>query len=332
MKIITIEEHIGSRKINEEARKYCDPTIDKKQIDDKLAAMYPKFSDVPALYDMNRRLEFMADNGVEMQVLSYSNTIPRDIPAEKERYYYALANDELKRVVDADTKRFAAFATLPMQDGYAAAKELERCVTQLGFKGALLDARPNGYDFDDELYLPLFEKAAELDVPLSLHPSFVDKRVANYYYRGSWNTVTELMVGSAGFGWHLDVGISLLRLVLAGIFDRYPTLKIISGHWGEVVVYYLDRMQMLAPERTGLNKPIADYYRENVWYTPSGLLSQADMEYCLKMFGTDHIIWSLDYPYVPLRDSDKWLLNNSALSDLDKEKIAHLNAEKLLKL
>lgn len=332
MKIITIEEHIGNKKINEAAEKYCDPAISRKQLSEELAAMYPSFSNVPGIYDMDERLKFMENNGVSMQILSYSNTIPRNIPADREVYYNALANDELKKIVDADSEHFAAFATLPMQDGDSAAKELERCVNQLGFKGALLDARPNGYNFDDERYLPLFEMAAELNVPISLHPSFVDKQIGDYYYKGSWNTVTELMIGSAGFGWHLDAGISLLRLVLAGIFDRYPTLKLILGHWGEVVVYYLDRMQMLSPEKTGLKKHIADYFRENVWYTPSGMLSQSDMEYCIKMFGTDHIIWSLDYPYVPLKGTDKWLMENSALSDEDKKKIAHLNAEKLLKL
>jgi predicted TIM-barrel fold metal-dependent hydrolase len=109
-----------------------------------------------------------------MQVLSYTNTVPKDLPASKAVYFNAMANDELAAYVEAGPSRFAAFATLPMQDPHAAAAELERCVTQLGFKGALLDAWFNGHGYEEERFLPVFEKAAELDVPISLHPSFVD--------------------------------------------------------------------------------------------------------------------------------------------------------------
>jgi arsenate reductase-like glutaredoxin family protein len=143
--------------------------------------------------------------------------------------------------------------------------------------------------------------------------------------------ITGMQFATAGFGWHLDVGLHMTRLILSGIFDKLPNLKFISGHWGETIPFMLDRMdQIMRPQTTGLKKRVSDYFHENVWYTPSGILSKDNFEYMVKVFGADHIIWALDYPYVPFNACSADFLLNADIPYEDKELIAHKNAEKLL--
>ena len=142
-----------------------------------------------------------------------------------------------------------------------------------------------------------------------------------------------MQFATAGFGWHLDVGLHMARLILSGIFDKLPNLKFISGHWGETIPAMLDRMdQIMRPQTAGLKMKISDYYHENVYFTPSGILSADQLEYMVKVFGAEHIIWALDYPYVPFQECSTDFLLNSALTQAQKELIAHGNAERLLKL
>ena len=333
MKIITIEEHYADSRIIESNAKYGYPS-GMAELSGKVRAAYDgmrftgdKLTDVDTV-----RFDFMKEQQVDMQVLSYTTPVSDMVPPDEAVRICRQANDILAQVVQKYPERFAAFATLPMASPDEAAQELERCVRKFGFCGALITGTYQGKFYDDPMFFPIFEKAAELDVPISWHPEFPDAKIQNHYYLSeNYPILTGMQFATAGFGWHLDVGLHMTRLILSGIFDKLPNLKFISGHWGETIPFMLDRMdQIMRPQTTGLKKRVSDYFHENVWYTPSGILSKDNFEYMVKVFGADHIIWALDYPYVPFNACSADFLLNADIPDEDKELIAHKNAEELL--
>lgn len=334
MKIITIEEHYASKKLIQETEKYANEELTKRKLNTELSQYYYKFSkELTGLYDIEERLKFMEDNKIDMQILSYSNSLNTNIPKDKQVEIYKKANNELYEVTKKYPDKFLAFAILPLSDIDESIKELNRCINDLGFKGVMLDSNFNGMFYDDEYFLPVFKELEKLDVPIYLHPSFVDKRVVDFYYKSnSWDDLTTVLLSSAGFGWHLDIGMQFIRMIVSGLFDKCPILKVIVGHWGEVVIYYIDRMNgLLTPGKVNIKKNIIEYFKENIYVTPSGILSSDMMDFCIKKIGINHIIFSLDYPYVPLKNANEFI-EKSSLSKEDKEKIAHINAEKLFKL
>ena len=335
MKIITVEEHFTDQQIVAANAAYGDASgmaeLPEKV---KMALNGMRFTGEMLTDRDDKRIKFMDEQKVDVQVLSYTAPVSDMVPAEEAVRICGQANDILAGLMEEHPDRFLAFATLPMADPYAAAKELERCVKEHHFVGALITGTWQGKFYDDSMFFPIFEKAAELDVPISWHPEFPDAKIMNHYYLSdNYPLLTGMQFGTAGFGWHLDVGLHMARLILSGIFDKLPDLKFISGHWGETIPSMLDRMdQIMKPEQTGLKKKISDYYHENVYYTPSGILSKDQFEYMVKVFGADHIIWALDYPYVKLDSCSTDFLMDSDLTDEEKELIAHGNAEKLFKI
>jgi len=135
-----------------------------------------------------------------------------------------------------------------------------------------------------------------------------------------------------GWGWHHEAGVHVLRLILSGAFEKYPGLQVISGHWGEMVPFYLHRLDdMLPPSVTGLSRTITETYLNHVWVTPSGLFDLPHFQFIYTVIGADRIIWSVDYPYLTL-DGTREFLGTLPVSEQDLEKITHLNAEKLFTL
>ncbi len=335
MKIITIEEHCADKRILDATAKYGAPSY-LTELPEKVRGAYnsmrftgEKLTDVDTV-----RFDFMREQKVDVQVLSYTTPVPDTVPAEDAVRICGEANDILAGIVKKYPDRFAAFATLPMAAPEEAARELERCVKEYGFVGALISGTWQGKFYDDPAFFPIFEKAAELDVPISWHPEFPDAKIQKHYYlSGNYPAAVGMQFATAGFGWHLDVGLHITRLVLSGIFDKLPNLKFISGHWGETIPSMLDRMdQIMRPQTTGLNKKISTYFHENIWYTPSGILSKIQLEYTVREFGADHVIWALDYPYVPFDTCSADFLLKANLTDEEKELIAHRNAERIFKL
>ena len=335
MKIITIEEHYADKRIIEANAKYGAPS-DMTELPENLRGAYnamrftgDDLTDVDTV-----RFDFMKEQKVDMQVLSYTSPVSDMVPQKEAVRICREANDILADIVKKHPDRFAAFATLPMADPVEAAKELERCVKEYNFVGALIAGTWQGKFYDDPMFFPIFEKAAELDVPISWHPQFPAAKIQTYYYLSdNYPLLAGMQFATAGFGWHLDVGLHMARLILSGIFDKLPDLKFISGHWGETIPAMLDRMdQIMRPQTTGLKKKISDYYRENVYFTPSGILSKDQLEYMVKVFGAEHIIWALDYPYIPFDMCSTDFLLNADLTDAEKELIAHKNAERIFHL
>ena len=335
MKIITVEEHYADERIMKANAKYGAPSgmaelpVNVRNAYNSMRFTGSKLTDVDT-----DRFDFMEEQKVDLQVLSYTAPVSDMVPAKEAVCICRQANDILAGIVSEHPDRFAAFATLPMADPAEAARELERCVREYHFCGALISGTWQGRFYDDPVFFPVFEKAAELDVPISWHPEFPDAKIQEHYYLSdSYPLAAGMQFATAGFGWHLDVGLHMTRLVLSGVFDKLPGLKFISGHWGETIPAMLDRMdQIIRPETTGLKKKISDYFHENIYYTPSGILSKDQLEYMVKVFGADRIIWALDYPYVPFEKCSADFLLGSDLTEEEKELIAYKNAEKLLKL
>ena len=333
--LITIEEHFSDTEIIEANAQYAylKPKPTGKMAEAMAFFQNQRLIGQDLLDIEERRLPHMDEYGIGMQILSYTAPIDDVVPADEAVLMARRANDILAARVAEHPDRFRAMATLPMADPEAAAAELERCVKELGFVGVLLTGQYKGRFYDEPEFFPIFEKAAELDVPVYWHPDYVNSDIIDHYYMSdSYSAVVGAEFGSAGFGWHLDVGIHVARMVLSGIFDKLPNLKFVTGHWGEDIPAFLERMDyMLDHEKTGLKKKISDYYKENIWYTPSGIMSEMQLDYFIKLVGADHIIWSEDYPYIknqPLR----FFLDKTDLTDEQKYAIARGNAEKLYKL
>ncbi len=325
MKIIAVEEHFFTPRLRA-AQDGLPPAFADPM--SSLASANPQL--VSKLEDMGEaRLRATDESGIDVQVVSVTQPGTQSLEPALARELARAANDELAEAVVQHPDRYQAFATLPTPDPAAAAAELERCVTQFGFKGALLCARTRDRSLDQPEFLPILEKAAELRVPLYLHPQSPARAVREAYYDGFEDPLGTLFA-SPGFGWHVDTGIYALRLILAGVFDRLPNLQILLGHWGEVVLFYLDRIESLNRAAQHLRKPVADYLRENFYYSGSGIMSQRYLLQTIEIVGADRILTSTDYPYQVAPDGGaRRFLMEAPIAHADKLKIAHGNWERL---
>ncbi len=282
-------------------------------------------------FDMgDGRIAEMDAHGIDMQVLSYSN--PTQLaPAGEAVDLARAANDRLAAAVRAHPGRLAGLATLPWQDPQAAAAELQRSVEELGLKGTLIIGRPGGTFLDDERYRPVLEMLSALRVPLYVHPGVPLPQVQQPYYGGLGDAVTARL-SLFGWGWHAEAGVHVVRMILSGTLDRFPGLQVISGHWGEMVPFYLQRMDDAMPRQvTGLSRSITDTYRSQVFVTPSGMLNLPHFAFIREVLGVDRILHSVDYPYLT-NTGARAFIEQLPVGDGDKEKIAHGNAEALFGL
>lgn len=330
MRVITLEEHFTSPEIVAENSKFNLPPQSQSE---ELIDFYKSHTAFSAeLLDIkNMRLPYMDSQNITMQILSYTSPVSDKVPSSDALRICSMANDILAEKIAVHPDRFAGFATLPMSDLKAAAAELERCVKKLKFCGALVAGQFQGHFYDEHQFFPIFAKAEELDVPVYFHLALINPVIQDYYFMSpSWSVVIGGQFASAGFGWHMDAGIYVVRMILSGIFDKLPNLKIISGHWGEMIPSFLERMDyMFRPESTGLQKTISDYYKGNIYLSPSGILSSMQLEYLVKLMGAEHILYSVDYPYMQ-PDNVYSFIADSKLTQEQKELITHGNAERIL--
>jgi uncharacterized protein len=285
-----------------------------------------KLADLDAL-----RLQDMDTGGIDLQVISdIGSTVVRH-PGDEGVQLAREANDQLAQACATHPDRFAGFATLPMTKPEAAADELERAVRLLGLKGAMLFGTTNGRFLDDPAFLPVLERAAALSVPIYLHPAEPPAPVREAYYTGL-DPVVGIGLATFGWGWHSEVGMHALRLILAGVFDRLPTLQIIIGHMGEMIPFMLARIQdMLSPLAQQLQHPVPEYFLHNFHITTSGFFTDPPFLLALQVMGADRILFSVDYPF-SANEQGRAFLDHASISPADKEKISHLNAERLLGL
>lgn len=261
-------------------------------------------------------------------MLSHSQPSPSAFAPDQAVELARSANDYLANAAAANRSRFAAFATLPMSAPEAAADELERAVSELGFVGALIDGHTGGRFLDDHSFWPVLERAQRLAVPIYLHPTEPPEAVRKAYYDGLPGAAGQLLA-TAGWGWHIETGMHVLRMVLGGVFEQFPRLQLIIGHMGEALPFMLARSSRSLNQVTA--KPLEQYVTDHLHFTTSGLFTYPPLLCLLLVVGADKVMFAVDYPYSDNELGRDFLLG-APISPEDKEKIAHGNAERLLGL
>jgi predicted TIM-barrel fold metal-dependent hydrolase len=321
MQAITLEEHFSTPEFLE--------AMEKVRTGDPILDMWRAYQH--KLFEVGRdRIADMDAAGIQMQVLSLSGSLDKLNPA----IATALArdtNDKLAAAVRAHPDRFAAFATLALQEPEKAALELDRCVKQLNFKGALLSGTSDGLFLDHRRFTPVFQAAASLGVPIYLHPGPPPDEVWSAYYGGLPGDL-GFILSTAGWGWHVETGMHCLRLIVSGLFDRFPNLQIIIGHMGEALPYYIARSdEFLGRGSVHLKRRVSEYFRDHFSVTTSGCFAVPPFLCALQIAGADRILFSVDYPY----DSNargRAFLDALPVGNEDLAKISYSNAVSLLKL
>lgn len=328
MKIITIEEHIPLKTLGKALALH--PSRDALRT---LAASSPELPYYPdgELYgNIEKRIANMDEHGITKQVLSAP--VCTQLLPKKDASIVSEANDELAEIVQKYPDRFGAFANLPWRNTDASVKEIERAITKLGFQGVVLAGRASGRDafLDDKAFLPILEAAESLNAPIYIHPAAPMTSVQKSYYDGLGDRLSARL-SLYGWGWHNEAGIQVLRLILSGVFDKFQKLQIIAGHWGEMVPFFLSRLDQALPQSvTKLERTITETFRENVYVTPSGIFDYPQLKFCMDVLGADRIIHSVDYPFI-LNDGALPFIENAPISEEEKELIAYTNAERLFK-
>ncbi len=269
--------------------------------------------------------------GIDMQVLSLNSPGVEQAEAAEQVSIAAESNDFLAEAVKKYPKRFAAFAALATAAPDKAAAELDRRVRQQGFKGTLINGHTRGRYLDDKFFSPILERAEALNVPIYLHPTVSPKAVVEASFGGFSPAVTAVFAGG-GWGWHIETAVHLIRMILGGVFDRHPKLQVVIGHLGEGIPFMLPRLNRnLSTDVTKLDRPLGAYLRENVHYTFGGFNFAATFLNLLLEVGVGRIMFSVDYPYGSMAEAHEFL-RHLPVSEADRERIAHGNAEKLLGL
>ena len=314
---IILEEHFSTPEAGQYAAKVLS-TIDP----DFIAYVKPRLADIGAL-----RIEDMDKNGIDISVLSVTTPgvqmEPDTAKAVKEAKHL---NDLLATQIQQYPTRFAGFGTLALQDPAGAADELERCVRQLGMKGAIINGHSNGEYLDEPKFFPMWERAEALQVPIYLHPADSPVQASNE------RDYPEM--AGPGWGWTPETAGHVLRLIYGGVFDRFPKTTVVLGHMGETLPYLLWRLDSrykMMQHRYSIKKMPSEYIQQNVMVTTAGSFSDAPLVCSIMALGSDRIMFSVDYPYEYTNLAVEFI-ENAPISEADREKICHGNAERLLKL
>ena len=315
MRVIAIEEHFWSAAF---ADQFSGPRAERSP---DLMRQLEDYS-VGRLADMDAA-------GIDVQVLSHAPPGGQRLKPETAVEACRSVNDIAAEIIRGAPDRFGGFATLPQAHPDAAADELQRCTEELGFKGAMMFGVTDGQFLDEERFWPIYARAAQLNVPVYLHPSMPLPAVRDLYY-GTYAESHPAILGAAwGFG--VETGTLGIRMVLSGVFEKYPDLQVVLGHLGEGITFQLARIDE-ALSRPG-NRPsdFADTFRSNFHITTSGFFSDSALTCCLDEMGADRILFAVDWPFVANKEGTDWL----KAFDIDaatKKKIFASNAERLLGL
>lgn len=321
MRTITVEEHYVSQAfLKSPGRKWYE--ANQSNVD-----LLKRLSDLD-----EHRIAEMDAAGIDVQVLSLHSPGVQQLDTAEAVELATEFNDSLADAIRRHPTRLAGFAALPTQDPVKAAEELERSVRELGFKGALINGHSRGRYLDDKFFWPILERAEALRVPLYIHPTIPPEPVVKAYYNGNFSPAVATRLSMGAWGWHIETAVHVLRLILSGAFDHYPTLQIIVGHLGESLPFMLPRTdRQLPPEMTKLNHTIGEYLRGNVHYSFSGFNFTPTFLDLMQEVGVSRIMFSADYPYGSMERA-RVFLEQLPLDPASKDQIAHANAEQLLGL
>ncbi len=277
------------------------------------------------------RLRLMDESGITVQVLSNTGPGPDLVPGAAGVDMAKAMNNHLAEGVSRNPGRLAGFAVLPMCEPDAAAVELTRAVETLGFHGALINGTTNGKFLDDPSYDGLLSQAEALEVPIYIHPHLAPEAVRDAYYSGLEPGAGRVLE-AAGWGWHSETALHVLRMVLSGTLDRHPRLKLIIGHMGEMLPFMMARADdVFKLDIDHLQRPISRQILDQVWITTAGIFTEPPFLTALLTFGIDRIMFSVDYPYAS-NTQGRAFLDKISLAPADMAKLTHGNADALLKL
>lgn len=318
MKKIALEEHFITQALLKETQETDFTAMDPSKVADFQARLLD-FDDL--------RIQAMDEAGIEISVLSLTDPGIQGIKDTKAAIEHASkTNAFLFEKISKNPKRFRGFACLSMQDPMAAVEELEHCVKQYGFLGGLVNGQTNGSYLDEEKYHSFWKKVEELDVPIYLHPG------SPLHAPSSFKDQHEL--DGPVWGWTVETGTHALRLVFAGLFDRFPKLKIILGHMGETLPYLLWRIDSrygIIKHKKKLNKLPSQYIRDHFYVTTSGVCADGPLKCAIEELGEDRVMFSVDYPYESSKIAAKFI-EEAPVDKKVLEKICYKNAESILKL
>jgi 5-carboxyvanillate decarboxylase len=296
--------------------------------------MYYRGPLVRQLCDFDVRLADMDANGVDMQLLSFTAPGVQAFDAAVGSEMAERANDHLASAVKAHPTRFAGLGTVAPQSPVRAAREVRRIMLDLNLSGIVINSHTQGEFLDDEKFWPIFEAAVAHDAPIYLHPNFpADSMLGPYSHYG--------MMGAL-WGFAAECSLHVVRLILAGVFDQFPTLQIVLGHLGEGLPFWLGRLDNRYANilRRGGLEPLgmkrlmrlpSEYFRSNFHITTSGMNTHAPLEFVLNMLGPDRVLFAIDYPYEQSAEATAFI-RSAPLAPVVMQKITHRNAEQLFKL
>ncbi len=312
--IIAIEEHF----MHEELARYFGP-----------AANHPP-AIAERLYDFTDiRLQEMDMAGIDKQVLSHQSPGSQRLANEIAVDACRASNDALAAVIGRAPDRFDGFAMIPTMFPDKAADELQRAIEELGLKGAMIHGLSHGNFVDGPDYMPIYARAAALDVPVYLHPAIPDKTVADIYYAPYSQNHPDLLRAAWGFG--VEAGTQAVRLILSGVFDKHPELKIVLGHLGEAIPFLMPRIDEALSRPGNASVSFAEVFRRNFHVTTSGFFGDTALKCCLEMLGPEKVLFAIDWPYADNRAGVDWL-KSCPISTDTKQAIFSRNSKTLLKL
>ena len=319
IRVITLEEHFSTPEFLRATAEFTPAVATSPTLEARLV-------------DLDEgRIAAMDEGGVDLQILSLAATGQEQLSAADATSLVHDANDAAFEASRRHPGRFSLFASLALKDPETAAAELERGVTELGCVGGFLNGTEGGDFLDNPRFEPVFEAAQRLGVPLYLHPSPPPPVVRDAYFSGLPEK-SAYFLSTAGYGWHAELGMHTLRLILGGVFDRFPALKMIIGHMGEELPFSVMRAQDgLSQAVTGLERPVSEYFFDHFVITTSGYFTQPPLRTAVDVMGVDRVLYSVDYPY-RANTAGTALLQGASMAVSDLQKVAAGNAERVLGL
>jgi len=325
MRIITLEEHFATprffdgpgRALKDQAEKFNNARALKL---------------IPQLCDLgDQRIAEMDAAGIDMQIVSLTAPGVEQLEAADAIALATETNDFVADAIMRQPTRFGGFAALPTAVPDKAAQELDRRVREQKFAGAIINGHNRGRYLDDKFFWPILERAEQLGAPIYLHPTRPPQAVIDASFSGFSPLINEMFSGP-GWGWHIETAVHVIRLILGGVFDRFPKLQIVIGHLGEGRPGMFQRLDVMAPAVPNVKRPVTAYLRENIHYTFSGFFFPPTfLALLLELGGVDRMMFSVDHPYQSMAEG-RAFLEQLPVSAADKERIAHGNAERLFKL
>jgi uncharacterized protein len=321
MRTITLEEHFLTETYVRATAEYSA----------KMGMQFPEMQ--AKLLDLGAgRIAAMDEGGVDLQVMSLVAFGLEGLSAADGTVVAREVNDELAAAVAKHPDRLAGFATLALKDVGEATRELERCVKKLGFCGVMVNGTVEGRFFDDARFLPFFEAAAALGVPVYLHPAPPPEPVREVYFSGLPGELGP-MLSIAGWGWHSETALHTLRLIVSGLFDEVPGLQLIIGHMGEGLPFALARSSGMLSGAAKLKQTVADYFKTNIHLTTSGYFTLPPLECALEVVGIERLMYSVDYPFSANTKGRDFLEKVAGVLSVEEmEMLVGGNAAKVLRL